>query len=331
MTILYEAGVLGHIVRFLSVPTMFMLASAFPSDDLVVDYLMQTTVNAAPDNVNGWKISIRNSKLRDEDIHRLLSLITTKSSRPINLIALRCVNVSGSGLAPLLHCTQLEHLDLQSLMKPPCGMVFSEVISIVIGVMSLGKLKYLRLPDGWLEEAGRRFQFHGGSNVFGCVGSCCVNIGNSSSSAREWCHQCGCGPFCDNSVSLVHCKATNFKSCKSCWGHQFVPCTIQKCDEWHCVCGCNDEHKEICFDCGEEFYCCMERCGDCSNFSCMNCMDDEHYGDCMRVCHVCDGEFHKYYVRDSLCGCQVCSSCAKKHDHVDCVSHYKAGSVSRGR
>ena len=286
-------------MRFLSVPTMFLLASAFPTDDLVVDYLMQATVNTIPDNVNGWKISIRNAKLRDEDIHRLLSLITTKSSRPINLISLSCVNVSGSGLAPLLHCTQLEHLDLQSLMKPPCGIVFSEVISLAIGVMSLRKLKYLRLPDGWLEEAGRRFQFHGSSNVFGCVGSCCVNIGNSSSSAREWCHP----------------MATNFKSCKSCWGHQFVPCAIQKCDEWHCVCGCNDEHKEICFDCGEEFYCCMERCGDCSNFSCMNCMDDEHYGDCMRVCHVCDGDFHKYYVAYAANLGQVCFSCIREVDN----------------
>lgn len=314
MTTMSEAGVLGHITSFLTIPHLLILASAFPSDESVVDYLMHTAEDALPDNVTGWQIRIRNSRLNDKDIHRLLNLINIKSNMPLSLFSLDCDKVTGIGLAPLLYCTQLKRLDLQSLTNPPCSMVFSEVISTVIGVMSHRKLKYLSLPDGWLEEAGRRIQFHGGRNDFRCVGSCCISVRNSSSSARAWCHQCGCGPFCDSSASLVHCKATNFKSCKPCWGqHQLLamPCNISECDAWHCACGCNDENKKICFDCGEDFYCCIERCGYCSNFTCMHCMDYSfhHNGGCMSVCDVCDGEFHNYCVEYVENLGDVCKSC----------------------
>lgn len=354
----YE-DVLGNIAEFLPTTTLLLFASAFP---FLAKLLVQASDNKAA-SANGWKIIIDPTADADDDadpemppllaststpltlaqrttdlmIHRMLLKVGNFSSKPIKVIIMRgCVNVDGTGLELLrkLNLNQVEVMDFGCFIINHRGGIFSNVISIIIdAVIRSRKLKYLCLPPEWFAVAVLRTE-HGRVEPLKCVGSCCSIRQNWASCGREWCHVCGSGPYCDSGAALVVCKATGVKFCKERCARgrgvnaaaAAVPCPDTDCDEWYCICGCNDDKRETCIDCGMDRYCCIEECGYCNNFSCFSCIEEEHgLGACMRVCERCDGDFHKNEVQ--FCEFrryQLCLPCFDDHrdwSAVEFVNH----------
>ena len=347
MTIFHACGVsdvLEHIAGFMSTSTLLLFASAFPA---LSDSLVQASDKAA--SANGWKIIIGStaitesgasslpptsttlaSKINDRIVCRMLCLVKHYSSKPLKLLAMRgCVNVNGTGLAPLRHFDfdEVEYLDLGSLMTSHHGGVFSNVMSILIDAISRSRrLKYLRLADGWLAVAGEQFQ---------CVGICCSH-NRKWTWAREWCHECGSGPYCDIGESLVECKTTGVKFCKdSCVRGDDLgdptrtdnavgcPLTDRRCNEWYCLCGCNNERRMTCFDCERVFHCCIKRCRDCWHFTCASCDEAFHYnGECSGECDLCDLQQHKTEMEYcDCCSKLLCLRCADDH-RDECTNEF---------
>lgn len=334
MTIFHACGVsdvLEHIAGFMSTSTLLLLASAFPA---LSESLVQASDKAASEN--GWKIIIGStttttesdasslppptsttlaSKINDPMVCRMLCLVKHYSSKPLKSLAMRgCVHVNGTGLAPLRHFNfdEVEYLDLGSLMTSHHGGVFSNVMSILIDAISRSRrLKYLRLADGWLAVAGGQFQ---------CVGICCSR-NRKWTWAREWCHACGSGPYCDIGESLVECKATGVKFCKDrCVRGDDIriavgcPLTDRGCSEWYCLCGCNNERRMTCSDCRRVFHCCIKRCNDCWRFTCDSCDEAFHNGECSGECDLCDLQQHKTEMEYcDWCSKHLCLRCADEH------------------
>ena len=338
--------VLDHIAGFMSTSTLLLFASAFP----VLSYsLVQASDKAA--SAHGWEIIIGSatitesdasspplptssaklaSRLNDRNVHRMLTLVKNYSSKPLKLLAMRgCVNVNGTGLAPLRHFNfaEVEYLDLGSLVTVHHGGVFSNILSILIDAISRSrKLKYLRLPDGWLAVAGEQFQ---------CVGNCC-SLNRKWTWAREWCHACGSGPYCDIGESLVECNASGVKFCKDrcvrgdTFGDPFTEhnaggCPLtDRCNEWYCLCGCNNARKKTCFDCERVFHCCIERCVNCWHFTCASCNEgSSHYNaECCGECDLCDYQYHTTEMEFcECCAKNLCRRCADDH-RVECTNEF---------
>ena len=141
----------------------------------------------------------------------MLASLSRCISKPLKLLAIRdCVNVVGTGLEPLRYIdfTQAEYLDLSSLATVHRDGVTSKVMSTLIDILPAARmtLKFLRLPEGWLAVFPLQYK--------DCVGDCCSEE-RQWTWAREWCHRCGSGPYCELSGSLVMCKATGEKFCKN--------------------------------------------------------------------------------------------------------------------
>jgi hypothetical protein len=269
------------------------------------------------------------SRINDRIIYRMLVSLSRCINKPLKLLSIRdCVHVDGSGLKPLryLDFTQVEYVNLKSLTTRHHGGLASTVMSILIDILpACVKLKYLELPDGWLGVFPRQFD---------CVGDCCSEQ-RLRTCAREWCHRCGSGPYCESSNSLVECKKTGEKFCKGIcargdsggdprWDDENAAgCPIQSCDKWHCLCGCNDWRTTQCIGCNSVFHCCLKKCDNCQYYVCKYCYEDSHYNAvCSGECEICDYQYHTSEIEYCrYCNKHICRDCDAGH-REECLAEF---------
>jgi hypothetical protein len=367
-------GVVEHIVRFMSSSTEVLLfANAFPliSNQLVHAYENAASFNGGWEIIIGSPIIIDQeddmsietheydtyddtsdvdsipptppptpppsdtsaarlaSRINDRIIYRMLVSLSRCINKPLKLLSIRdCVHVDGSGLKPLryLDFTQVEYVNLKSLTTRHHGGLASTVMSILIDILpACVKLKYLELPDGWLGVFPRQFD---------CVGDCCSEQ-RLRTCAREWCHRCGSGPYCESSNSLVECKKTGEKFCKGIcargdsggdprWDDENAAgCPIQSCDKWHCLCGCNDWRTTQCIGCNSFFHCCLKKCDNCQYYVCKYCYEDSHYNAvCSGECEICDYQYHTSEIEYCrYCNKHICRDCDAGH-REECLAEF---------
>lgn len=364
-------GVVENIVSFISSSTEVLLfASAFP---LLSKRLVHAYENAASFN-GGWEIIIGSPpiiadyeddmsiethaydayddtsdvdsipppppasdtsasllalRMNDRIIYHMLESLSRYMNEPLKLLSIRdCVHVDGSGLKPLRYFdfTQVEYVNLGSLTTRHHNGLASMVMSLLIDIIPASEtLKYLELPDGWLGVFPQ--QFH-------CVGDCCSER-RLWTCAREWCHRCGSGPYCESSNSLVVCKKTGEKFCKGIcargdgagdprWDDDNVAgCPLQSCDKWHCLCGCNDWRTTQCIGCNSVFHCCLKKCNNCWYYVCKYCYEDTHYnGVCSGECELCDYQYHTSEIEYCrYCNKHICRDCDAGH-REECLAEF---------
>ena len=362
-------GIIEHVVEFMSSPTEVLLfacacrqitkqvvhayenTASFngweiiigspitePEDDASVEthqydaYDRSDDESIPPPPPHGPEIVLA-SKINDQIIHRMLASLSRCISKPIKLISIRdCVNVDGTGLEPLRYFdfTQVEHLDLGSLSTVHHGGLTSRVMSTLMDILPAAqmKLKFLRLPEGWLAVFPQQYKY--------CIGACCAEK-RQWNWAREWCHKCGSGPYCELSDSLVMCKQTGEKFCKSTcvrgddwgdpfWGdHNAAGCPLAyngRCNKWHCLCGCNDWRKNRCITCHRIFHCCMKKCDHCYYFACKDCYEESHYsGECSGECEICDLQWHASDLEYcEYCHRHICRECCANGHREVCLA-----------
>ena len=312
---LLPGGILKEVASFLEAPSRALFAIAVtPTPSSPYDIIMaRCRLSRSSIAGNDWHTldfgdveKELAAKLTDDDISQVLLHIDA-ANKVRRLRLTNCINIRGSGLAPLLGCTTIEQIDLSLVeahqlpqLEPApqlsCGQVFPVLESIIS--QERCSLKHVQFPHVWRDKKPyfdfqliqflERYDGMLENSLTACCGTrlddglICfgdedygVQDHTCSECTKNYCYKC----TDEDGNKLVH-------FCRTCERNYCTTCTAMV----ECI-ACVDF---VCVDCAP--------LNDCSNPSCTELVCK----DCRSECDVCNKKWC-YSCED----CPLCENCFK--------------------